>query len=476
MTISIRTTVALMALAIAASPAPAQSSPPLSPLTRQFVVEDRPVVVLRHVRLMDGTGAPVRDNQTVVIRNGRIAAVGDDAIVPVPEGAPVHDLTGTTVLPGLIDLHAHQYFYSSVGMTQMSVSGPRLYLAGGITTVRTAGGQMPYDEINTKRDIDRGNAPGPRMMISGPYLDGPGRGGPGHNRRLETEDEARRVVAYWGSEGATWLKFQGSVSRAVMGAAIDEAHKHGMKVTGHLCSVSFREAATLGIDNLEHGFITNSDWVPDRQPDQCSPKNMRIQADVAVESPAVDSTIHELVARHVALTSTLSVYELFVPGRARLPEEALVMMAPAARAAAQAELDTTNAGPGFVPVRLFDKMMKFERRWVAAGGLLAAGVDPWGTGSLPAFGDYRNYELLVEAGFPPVDAVKIMSANGAQVLGLLGQTGTVTVGKRADLVVIDGDPSHSAGDIRKVRWVFKDGIGYDSAKLMASVRGMVGIQ
>ena len=461
--------------AVAAVSVSAAQAQTLAPATRQFVIEDRPVVVLRHVRLMDGTGAPVRENQTVVIRAGQIAAVGDDAIVEVPDGAPVHDLAGSTLLPGLIDLHAHQYFYSNVGLTQMSVSAPRLYLGAGITTVRTAGGQLPYDEINTKRDIDRGLAPGPHMEISGPYLDGPGRG-PGHNRRLETPEEARRVVAYWGSEGATWLKFQGSVSREVMGAAIDEAHRHGMKVTGHLCSVSFREAAALGIDNLEHGFITNSDWVLDRKPDQCSPKNMRAQADVDVDSPAVDSTIQDLLAHRVALTSTLSVYELFVPGRAKIPAGALEMMSPGARAAAQAEIDTTNAGPGFVPPRLFDKMMKFERRWVAAGGLLAAGVDPWGTGSLPGFGDQRNYELLIEAGFSPVDAVRIMSANGAQVLGQLSQIGTVTVGKRADLVVIDGDPSRTPGDIRKVRWVFKDGIGYDAGNLTASVKGLVGIR
>ena len=456
-------------------PAAAQLRPTLSPLTRQFVVEDAPVIALRHVRLIDGTGAPVRDNQTVVLTDGRITAVGDDALVTVPAGAKVHDLSGTTLIPGLYDLHAHQYFYSSAGLTQMAVSAPRLYLGGGITTVRTAGAQMPYDEMNTKRDIDRGLAPGPRMHLSGPYLDGPDPG-PGRDRRLETPEEARRVVAYLASEGVTWLKFQGGISRAVLGAAIEEAHKHQMGVTGHLCSVSFREAAALGIDNLEHGFITNSDWVPDREPDRCSPKNMRIQADVDVDSPAVDSTIRELLARKVALTSTLSVYELFVTGRAQVTPEALEMIAPAARAVVVSELEATNKGNGFVPPRLFQKMMQFERKWVRAGGLLAAGVDPWGNGSLPGFGDHRNYELLIEAGFTPVEVIKIMAANGAQVLRELNQRGTITVGKQADLVVLDGDLPSTPSVIRNVRLVFRDGIGYDAPKLRLSAKAMVGIQ
>ncbi len=462
----------LSALLLIASTAAAQ----IGPAVRPFVIEDAPTVVLRHVRVIDGTGAPVRDNQTVIIANGRIAAVGDDAIVTAPTGAKVHDLAGATIIPGLVDLHGHQYFLSSAGLTQMAVSAPRLYLGLGVTTIRTAGGQLPYDELNTKRDIDRGLAAGPRMHISGPYLDG-ARSGPGHNRRLESPEEARRVVAYWASEGATWLKFQGNISRAILGAAIEEAHRHGLGVTGHLCSVSFREAAALGIDNLEHGFITNSDYLPNRTPDRCSPDNMRYQVQVDVEGPAVDSTIRELLARNVTLTSTLSVYELFVPGRARVPEAALEALAPAARAAAIADLEETNAGKAFaVPPALFEKMKRFEKKWVDAGGRLAAGVDPWGNGSLPGYGDHRNFELLVEAGFSPVEAVRIMSANGARLLRELDDYGTVTVGKRADLVVLDGNPAAVPGDIRKVRWVFKDGIGYDSAKLVGSVKGMVGIQ
>jgi imidazolonepropionase-like amidohydrolase len=410
------------------------------------------------------------------VKDGKIIAVGDDALVTIPAGAKEHDLTGATVIPGLIDLHAHMYFFSNAGLTEMAVSGPRLYLAAGVTTARTAGGQLPYADLIMKRDIDRGRAPGPRLLITGPYLNGSGEG-PGLNRRLETPEEARRVVAYWAEEGATWLKFSGSVSRAVLGAAIEEAHRHGMKVTGHLCSVSFREAAALGIDNLEHGFITNSDYLPNRVPDQCSPENMRYQEKVAVESPAVDSTIRDLLAHKVALTSTLAVYQLFVPGQAKLSEQALDVLSPRAREAALADLKATNERTTFVvEPTLFEKMKRFERKWVDAGGLLAAGVDPWGNGSLPGFGDHRNYQVLLEAGFAPTEAIRTMTANGATVLGMINETGTITVGKKADLVIIDGNPATAPGDIANIRWVFRDGIGYDSTKLRASVKGMVGIQ
>ena len=449
----------------------------LAPAVRQFVVHDEPVIALVDVRVIDGTGAIPREHQTIVIRGGKIVAFGGAGQVDVPTGAARIDLAGKTVIPGLFDLHAHQYFYSAAGLTEMSVSAPRLYLGGGVTSARTAGGQMPYADLSMKTEIDRGHIAGPRLEVTGPYLDGPGNGTVGLNRRLETEAEARRVVAYWASEGATWLKFQGRVSRAVLGAAIDEAHKHGMKVTGHLCSVSFREAAALGIDNLEHGFITNSDYIPNKQPDQCPAENMRYQAQVDVEGPEVDATIRDLLARKVALTSTLSVYEMFVAERAALPADVLDAMAPKAREAAERELAELKAGTSFaVPKVLFQKMMRFERRWVAAGGLLAAGVDPWGNGSLPGYGDHRNFEVLVEAGFTPVEAIQIMTQNGAKVMGVNDRLGSVTVGKLADLVVLDGDPVLHPSDIRKVSLVFKDGVGYDAAKLRASVRGMVGIQ
>jgi hypothetical protein len=312
------------------------------------------------------------------------------------------------------------------------------------------------------------------MHITGPYLDGASRA-EGTNRGLASADEARRVVAYWGEEGATWLKFSGNVSREVLGAAIDEAHKHRMKVTGHLCSVTFAEAAALGIDGLEHGFITNSAYVPNKKPDVCPADNMRIQAEVDEASPDVQASIRELAKKGVAVTSTLAVYETFVAERAKLPPRAMEMLAPDTRAEVEAE-HAEQQKSGFVPERLLKKMMQWEMDFVKAGGLLGAGVDPWGTGMLPGFGDLRNYEMLVEAGFAPEQAIGIMTLNGAKIVGEEARYGSVAPGKLADLVVIRGNPLRTPTDIYQVVTVFKDGYGFDAMKLQDSAKGMVGLK
>ena len=126
---------------------------------------------------------------------------------------------------------------------------------------------------------------------------------------------------------------------------------------------------------------------------------------------------------------------------------------------------------------LFRRAQAFERAFVKAGGLLGSGVDPTGLGgALPGFGDQRNYELLLEAGFSPVEAIQIMTLNGAKILGVDKDLGSIATGKTADLVVIHGNPIAAPAEIRKVTTVFKDGVGYDSAKLIAAVKGQVGIR
>jgi imidazolonepropionase-like amidohydrolase len=436
---------------------------------------DAPVVALTHVRLIDGTGGAPQDDQTIVLRAGLIEAVGPTASTPVPPEAALLSLAGHTVIPGLVGLHEHTYFGGVRRMTQMAASGAPLYLAFGVTTAMTAGSQFPYHELSLKRAVDAGELPGPRFLITGPYLAGSTpRASP--SRRLASPEEARRVIAYWAEEGATWFKVQGEPTRAMLAAIIEAAHARGLKVTGHLCSVTFTEAAGLGIDALQHGFITNSDYVPGKQPDICPPENMRIQADVDVASAPVQASIRDIVKAGAAVVSTLAVYETFVPERARLNPAAMEMLEAETRREVEANHAALAQGGLIVPTRLLASMMRWEHDFVAAGGLLGAGSDPWGSGLLPGFGNLRNYELLLEAGFTPAGAVRIMTLNGAKILGEDARIGSIASGKAADLVVIRGNPADAPTDIYRVVTVFKAGLGYDSARLRDAARGLIGLR
>src|SRR5216117_370321 len=443
---------------------------------REYIAVDTSLMALTHVLLVDGTGAAPKTDQTVVIRGGKVAAVGPAASVPIPAGARVMDMTGSTVIPGIIGMHDHLFYTAAGGRAvQMGYTGPRLYLGSGVTTIRTTGSRAPYAEINLKDAIDHGLAPGPRIHLTAPYITG--EHGGGAMAILNSPEAARRFVDYWAAEGATWIKAYTDIRRAELGAAIQEAHKRGIKVTGHLCSVSFQEAVALGIDNLEHGMLTASDFDPAKQPDVC-PVTLLGQLNQAdPRGEVAQATIRTLVQHKVSMTSTLAVYEPFVANRPTKDARVLQAMAPEVRASyskIRDEIDSTGHGP--VTQQGLQGAMAFERAFVDAGGLIAAGVDPTGIGgALAGFGDQRNYELFIEAGFTPAQAVRILTANGAKILGVDKRLGTVEGGKLADLVVLRGDLAAEPSVIRNVTHVFKDGVGYDSAKLIGSVQGRVGV-
>jgi enamidase len=452
------------------------SRPVITPETRPFIQVDAPVVALEGVQVIDGTGAPAKSDQVVLLREGRIAAIGPMGSVPLPPGATRLRLPGRTVIPGLVDLHAHSYFGGVKRITQMSTSGPLLYLAFGVTTAMSAGSMLPYQELAMRRAIETGRVPGPDYLITGPYLDGAASTS-ANSRALHSAAEAERVIDYWTREGATWVKVQGRISRALFADVIRLAHARGVKVTGHLCSITFAEAAAAGIDALQHGFITASDYVPGKQPDVCPAENMRIQSTIDVGSPAVQASIRALAATGVSVVSTLAVYETFSPTRFRLDTAALAMLDPEVRREVEANHAALGRDGGLtVSPTLLTNMMRWERDFVAAGGLLGAGSDPWGTGFLPGFGNARNYTMLREAGFSPEIAIRILTFNGARILGLEQQIGAVTPGRQADLVVLDGDPLRDPGALYRVTTVFRAGVGYDAAALRQAARGLVGVR
>src|SRR5260370_38062620 len=238
-----------------------------SPEVQKYVSVSAPTIALTHVKLIDGTGSPALDDQTIVIAGGKIQSVGPAASKQAPRDAKILDLHGYTVIPGLVGMHNH--FYDSAFLnrdddgkilqpgflvTEIPYTAPRLYLAAGVTTLRTTGNVEGFTDLEVKRRIDAGQMPGPHVDASAPYLEGPGSIF-GQMHQLKDADDARRMVDFWTQEGATSFKAYMYITRDELAAAIQEAHKRGLKLTGHLCSVTWPEAIAAGIYYFEHRAV-----------------------------------------------------------------------------------------------------------------------------------------------------------------------------------------------------------------------------
>jgi imidazolonepropionase-like amidohydrolase len=292
---------------------------------------------------------------------------------------------------------------------------------------------------------------------------------------LTGPEDARRTAEFWADQGVTSFKAFVHITRAELKEVIEVAHKRGLKVTGHLCSITYHEAADLGIDDIERGFILASEFDAEKKPDTCPPSTAGKDAvftELTAESPQVRELFQTLIQHHVAVTSTLTAIEGYSSDRPPLQQRVLDAMSPQAQAGYLAQRVLQP------PTRSFlKKEMHLEYAFVQAGGTLLAGPDPTGLGgTLPGFGDQREIELLVEAGFTPVEAIHIATENGARFLKEDQRIGTLATGKLADLVIVRGDPSSTISDIENVEIVFKDGVAYDSARLINSVRGLVGMR
>src|ERR1700733_9272341 len=492
--------VTLFGLLLVATAAVAQTQK--APDVVEFVSVDAPVVVLNHVRVIDGTGAAAKEDQTVVIAGGKIISIGPFGAGKIPTGGfqsgccaigPIHplelDRSGYTVIPGIVGMHDHLYYTDSIAVqvaggrigepglfiAEIPYTAPRLYLAAGVTTMRTTGSLEPYTDLKVKSRVDANLMPGPSIDATAPYLEGaPTRFAQMHE--LTGPDDAKRMVDYWAAEGMTSYKAYMNITREELGVAIEAAHAHKMKLTGHLCSVTWPEAVALGIDDLEHGPVfADTEFVADKKADACPQGGSGAWTKQDVNGAQVQELIHNLVSHHVAVTSTLPVFEAGVPGRPKIQRRTLdSMSAESAQSYLTARASVALDSP---MTSLMRKEMDFELAFFKAGGLLLGGPDPTGNGGgLPGIGDQREIELLGEAGLAPLEAIQVGTQNGAVHLGQQDRIGTLAPGKQADLVLIKGDPSKNIDDIENVETVFKAGIGYDSKKLIDSVRGQEGIR
>jgi enamidase len=415
---------------------------------------------------------------TVLVEGGRIRAIGPFAQVRLPPDAVVIDARGKTLLPGFVMVHEHMFYPTGRGhYTEMLYSFPRLYLAGGETTVRTGGSLSPIGDLNVWRDIREGRRIGPDMDVSGPYLEGPTVLTP-KMQSLRDPADATRTVNYWVDEGVTSFKVYNTLTRADLKAVVDAAHARGVKVTGHLCSITHHEAAALGIDNLEHSFAVMTDFTPGKRPDVCPPQAETVKAVAALDpdGPQARELIGYLIDRRVALTSTLTIFETFTPGLPQAPERARALLIPQLRTAYETRWAGIQKAPGSPWPAALRNVMRMERAFVAAGGLLLAGTDPTGYGGvLPGFSGKRQVELLVQAGFSFPEALKIATLNGARYLGRDRDVGSIEVGKRADLLLVDGDPMADAAAIERMPLVFKAGVGYRADAIIDAMKGGVGL-
>ena len=451
---------------------------------KAFIDFDTSVIAFQHALLVDGAGGNAKPAQTIIIRNGKIEWVGDDQKAIIPKDALAIDLNGKTLMPGLVMLHEHLYiavyapgyFFAK----QMPVSFPRLYLACGATTIRTAACHEPYSDLGIKRDIEGGRFPGPAMFLTAPYITGIG-GPVAQMHQITAPEAAVQFVNYWSDQGFYSFKAHQTISKDVLKAAIVAAHKRGKKLSGHLCSITYKEAAELGIDHLEHGFITCTDFVAGKKENVCPNGIDQLNAisNLNLNGDSVRSLINMLVRKKISITSTLAIFEGLTSTQPTPSTEFFDMLSADQRDDFQKRLlrikTTPNAGT-VAQTKAFPIAAKIEKLFYDAGGLLTVGTDPTGNGgNIAGYGTWRAIELLVEAsGFTPLEALKIATLNGAVALGIDNVTGSITTGKEADLIIIDGDPSRNISDIRKVVWVFKDGVGFNTKKMFESVKGKVG--
>lgn len=436
-----------------------------SDYTKSFISIDTVKIALVNATIIDGTGIPSKASQTVLIEHDRILAVGKADELKIPKDYYTIDLSNKTLIPGIVGTHNHMRLPNAA----MLFTAPKLYLAAGVTTIQTCGTGNPLEEIAIGKAIQTGRLPGPEIINSSPYFTGPN--GKSNFIRFTNEKMVRDTIRFWAQKGVRWFKAYMGTRPADLRVIIDEAHKNGAKVTGHLCATTYQEAAALGIDAIEHGFIHSSDHSKGKKVGECS-GSKAFRSELAIDSKEVRQVQKILIENNVALSTTPAIFEAQAIGLA--DQRDLVAMAPIHVSAYEKRRKRMleQGDDWYFKKEWLQKSLAYDLAFYKAGGLLTAGLDP-GLHNTPGFGDQKNYVLFIEAGFKPEEAIQVMTMNGARLLGR-NEIGTIEKGKIANLVVLDGDLQADPAIIKNVETVFKNGIGYDPEKLINITNGNVG--
>lgn len=429
-----------------------------------FPVQEGENIALINGRVIDGTGAPAWLDWTVLIRGERIVAAGPDVVV-LP-GARIVDLTGQTLLPGMFDMHGHLYAFDGQSLTAQFTSYPRLYLAGGVTTIFTAGEFDPQGAILARENIASGAAVGPQILTGGPYFSGGD--APGWMLRARTPEEICSYYQEW-NDRIDGMKFYTGIPEDQFTILLNTAHADGLPVTGHLESVSGMRAIELGLDGIEHGLFSMSEFFPrgaTLQEQYCAISQLDLT------DPAVTGMVEALVTYGTYLDPTIVVFQPELPDFEPLVSDWEKYLDPGIVAPLRRTLQSMGHPP-CLPGAL-EKQAQFVRAVHERGGLIVTGTDPVLPILLPGYGLHRELQNLVEAGLSPLEAIRAATLNGAIAARLDTEKGTIAAGKIADLVVVDGNPDEDITAIGNTRLVFKAGIPYSPESLRRSVEGQIG--
>jgi imidazolonepropionase-like amidohydrolase len=451
----------------------------LSDNNKKFVAFQQESFAVTNITLIDGKGTAPQTDMTILLKNGKITDIGPSNNLSVPTGTTVIDGKGKTLIPGFVMLHEHIFytkmFENEFNVVNMTNTFPRMYLAGGVTTMRTAGSISPHTDLNINRMIKDGKMIGPKMDVTGPFIERASDFRIPQLPVLPTEQQAGATVDYWADQGSTSFKVYMHITKNDLTQVVQRAHARAMKVTGHLCSVTYHEASEIGIDNLEHGFMASSDFVTDKKSDMCDAFKQRSSLlALNKDDERMINLMKALIQHGTTVTTTPAVFA---------PSTNYEMVLGGGEAAlhpdVQRELKTRYdraVGKDSSARKLFEKELYWIKKFYDMGGKLVVGTDPTGAGrTIAGYSNLWSLEILVKAGFTLPQAVMLCSLKGAEYLKRDKEVGSVEKGKSADFILIDGDLSTNVSNIRRIQWVFKDGVAFDSKTIFESVSGKVGL-
>lgn len=423
-------------------------------LAKKLAHKPKMRLVIYNANVFDAESASIRKNQTIVVSGQRIESVGPSKESDRAAGEII-DATGRTVIPGLWDMHAH-----------VGGNDGLLNLAAGVTTVRDLANDVEELQARHKR-IEEGTEIGTRIIAAG-IIDGPGPYQGPTKVLAGTEAEGRAAVQKYAALGYPQVKLYSSLKPELVPAIIDEAHKHGMRVSGHIpATMTAAECVKLGFNEIQHVNFLVLNFMPDvketRTPARFTEPAKRA-ADIDVNSPEVQDFIKLLKEKQVAIDPTLSIFEnLFVDRPGQVGEG---FASVASRMPPQIRRGFLTGGlpvPEGMDQRYRDSfatMLKLVKAAYDAGIPVEAGTD-----SLAGFALHRELELHVKAGIPAMQVLQQATLGAARIMKRDKELGSIATGKLADLVIVDGDPSANISDVRRVRTIIKDGVRYESAEL-----------